>query len=475
MIEEGGRHLGAAAFRETVDRGARWLRAAGIDRSGLLADNGADWVIADAALDRGGIVNVPLPDQFSFPQLAHAVDDVGVDAVLADPGRRSLARELGFSDSGCLPGTDLALLRRARPTPAVPLPPGTIKVTYTSGSTAAPKGVCLGREALDSVAGSLSMLMRSLGIRRHLVLLPLSTLLENIAGVTVPFRSGACCVVPPASVTGVTATRVDPTRFLETIAELRPESLILVPQLLQALVHGVERGWKAPSSLSFIAVGGARLPRDLLEQAREAGLPCYEGYGLSECASVVALNTPAADRAGSVGRPLPHARVRVDDRGEIRVAGAVMSGYTGGGPAGEEIATGDLGAFDDDGFLYVHGRRKNMFITAFGRNVCPEWIEAELLSSPAVAQAFAAGEARPWIAAVITPAPGASAADISAAVHTANARLPDYAKVQRWLLADEPFSFDNGLLTANGRLRRAAIGEHYQQAIHQLYCDALAS
>ncbi len=474
MLEEGARRLGAAAFHAAVDRGARWLRAAGIERSGLLADNGIDWVIADAALDRGGILNVPLPDQFTEPQLLHAVDDVGLDAVLADQRRRALALELGFSGSRRLPGTGLTLLQRAR-VPAAVLPPGTIKVSYTSGSTATPKGVCLGRDALDRVATSLRLLVHSLGIRRHLVLLPLSTLLENVAGVAVPLRSGACCVVPPASVTGVTATAVDPARLLEAIAELRPESLILVPQLLQVLVQGVERGWKAPSGLCFIAVGGARLPQDLLQQARDAGLPCYEGYGLTECASVVALNTPAAERAGSVGRPLPHAGVRIDDSGQICVSGAVMSGYAGGAPAGQEVATGDLGAVDDDGFLYVHGRRKNMFITAFGRNVCPEWIEAELLASPAIAQAFVTGEARPWVAAVINPAAGASAADVAAAVRAGNARLPEYAQVQRWLPADEAFSFDNGLLTANGRLRRPAIGERYQRAIDQLYCDALAS
>ena len=257
---------------------------------------------------------------------------------------------------------------------------------------------------------------------------------------------------------------------------MAPESLILVPQLLQVLVSGAEQGWQVPITLRFIAVGGARVSADLLERADAIGLPCYEGYGLSECASVVAINTPDARRAGSVGRPLPHARVSIGADGEIRVGGAVMAGYTGTGESAmnSEIATGDLGSLDDDGFLYVQGRRKNLFINAFGRNLSPEWIEAELTSSPCIAQAMVCGEARPFSVAVLSPA-GAQVteSDAALAVAAANRRLPGHAQIARWLLVPKPFNYADGLLTANGRPRREAIARRYQDDIDALYLDAL--
>ena len=127
--------------------------------------------------------------------------------------------------------------------------------------------------------------------------------------------------------------------------------------------------------------------------ARVAGLPAYEGYGLSECASVVALNAPGAVREGSVGRVLPHATLRIDEAGEIHVRGATMLGYLGEeGASPEEVATGDLGFINDDGYLYVQGRRKNLLITSLGRNVSPEWVERELLAHTSIGQAVVFGD-----------------------------------------------------------------------------------
>ena len=200
----------------------------------------------------------------------------------------------------------------------------------------------------------------------------------------------------------------------------------------------------------------------LLVRAEAIGVPVFEGYGLSECASVVCVNTPAARRIGTVGRPLAHAAVRLAADGEVEVRGARMLGYLGEpAPASDWLPTGDLGHFDD-GFLVLHGRKKHQFVTAFGRNVNPEWVETELTQQAPIAQAWVHGEALAANVAVIV-ARGAerSDADIDAAVAAANAALPDYARVQRWLRADEAFTPHNGLLTANGRLRRAALAERY--------------
>jgi long-subunit acyl-CoA synthetase (AMP-forming) len=199
----------------------------------------------------------------------------------------------------------------------------------------------------------------------------------------------------------------------------------------------------------------------------------FEGYGLSECASVVALNTEGARRIGSVGKPLAHAQVKFAEDGEILVAGATLLGYTGDAPLqpNEFWPTGDTGHLDEEGFLHLTGRKKNIFITSFGRNVSPEWVERELTLHPAIAQAAVFGEARPWNVAVIVPrgaTPEALAA-VNQAIDEANRVLPDYARVKHWMPAQTPFLPQNGQLTANGRLKRAAIWQLYQTSIEQLY------
>jgi long-subunit acyl-CoA synthetase (AMP-forming) len=215
---------------------------------------------------------------------------------------------------------------------------------------------------------------------------------------------------------------------------------------------------------------------ELLGRAAAAGLPIFEGYGLSECASVVCLNTPDAAHRGSVGKPLPHSVVSVDENGEIHVAGAVMSGYVGGQPHAPDaaIATGDLGEIDPDGFVYVRGRRKNLIINSYGRNLSPEWIESELAQESAIGQAVVFGEARERLVALIAPLhPGVSETVIAECVARANARLPAYARVARFLMLDERPSVANGLATGNGRPRRRQIQERFAPIIDRLQEESI--
>jgi acyl-CoA synthetase (AMP-forming)/AMP-acid ligase II len=302
-------------------------------------------------------------------------------------------------------------------------------------------------------------------------LLPLPVLLENIAGVHAPMLAGATCCVPPLAEVGVGgATSFDPFACLAAIERWQAQSVILLPQMMVALTAALEAGAPRPTQLRFAAVGGAKVAPALIERARAAGLPVYEGYGLSECASVVSLNVPGANRAGSVGRPLAHVGVRIDD-GEILVARSGFLGYLGAETSdGDWLRTGDLGWLDVDGFLHVDGRRKNLLITSFGRNVAPEWPEAELAAATAIAQAAVFGEARPRLSAVIVPRTQAVAdAAIEAAVGAANRRLPDYAQVAFWIRAHTPFSAAEGLATANGRIRRDAVWARYGARLENLY------
>ncbi len=468
-IDDGTRTLTYGQLAEVVRGEAAFLRATGGVRFALLAENGCPWAVGDLALHHLHQLNVPLPPWFSAAQRRHVIDDAGIDTVLTDRKAELLASWPEFHAAGQSPYSGLHVLRRAvEPGARRSVAIGVTKITYTSGSTGDPKGVCLSSAAMNCVSRSLAATLGPAGIQRHLSLMPLPTLLENIAGIHAALRTGASCVVPPESVTGMAYGNLDPQRLLIAIGHARPHSLIVVPELLRVLVRASQAGHELPCSLKFIAVGGAPVSRTLLDEAAEIGLPVFEGYGLSECASVVCLNTPTAVRRGSVGRPLPHARVRIDERGQIHVSGAVMAGYLGNsvqrGPL--EIATGDLGETDADGYLYVRGRLKNIFITSLGRNVSPEWIERELAQEPEIRHAFAHGESQPMVSALVSPAqPGLDASVIEHAVGRANARLPDYAQVRRWVRMPEAPTVSNGLLTANGRLRRERVLERFGELL----------
>jgi long-chain acyl-CoA synthetase len=466
------RSLSYPALSEAVREEARWLQDHAVERCALLADNSAGWIIGDLALMRAGALNVPLPGWFTARQIDHVIHDAGVESILTDEPQRVPSE---FTPAGVAPQSQLTLFRRDARCD-VRVPTRAIKVTYTSGSTGAAKGVCLTRNAIEQVARSLADAM-SAGVARHLCVMPLATLLENVAGVYAPLMLGATCIVPSTRATGLCSGRVDAQKFLQTISRNSPNSLILVPELLRLLIGAAKRGWAPPPDLRFVAVGGASVAPSLIDEANTLGIPAFEGYGLSECASVVCLNTPTASRRGSVGKALPHARVRIDEHGQILVRGAVMTGYLGDEESqSQEIATGDLGRIDADGFVYVRGRMKNMFITSMGRNVSPEWLEAYLLQDSAIGQALVLGEARPYAVALIYPgSDSTSDPQIERAIASANAQLPAYAQIRHWSRLPHALTFKDGLLTANGRPRREAIAERYGALVDAMYHEALAS
>lgn len=443
----------------------------------LIADNGPGWALVDLAALAAGLRIVPIPTFFSAQQTAHALQDAGVDALIQDP---RLAAPEAFRLSAYeplpLPSHVDALALRIRKTspPALGIAPATQKITYTSGTTGTPRGVCLSAATLQAQSRALCEVGGAGPFDVHLSCTPLATLLENLSGLYAPLYGGARTCLPPLNEVGLSgASAFDPGALLDAIGRYAATTLVLVPQQLQALVHTLERrGAASPRSLRFVAVGGAPMPAGLLERAHARGLPAFEGYGLSECASVVSLNRPGAHRPGSVGRVLPGLELQVLADGELCVQGRGFLGYVGEplADATRPVHTGDLGRIDSEGFVHVTGRKKNLFITAFGRNVSPEWVERELAGSAAIAQSAVFGEARPFNTAVIVSASADSA--IEAAVQQANAQLPDYARVQRWLRADAPFSIANHQLTANGRPRREAISTAYRARLDALYPHA---
>jgi long-subunit acyl-CoA synthetase (AMP-forming) len=455
-------------LREEANRLADELRAAQTRVLATLMDNSPAWVVADLAAAEADVVHLPLPLFFTPAQMAHALRLSGADTLLAAP-ESACASWLPATQQAVTVAGQEFLLMRLQASPPPRMPADTAKISFTSGTTGEPKGVCLTAAGMRRVADGLAHAMAPLGIRRHLCALPFPVLLENIAGLLAPMSQGATCVVLPLRELGLSgSSSFDPARFQEAVARHQPHSVILLPQMLRAWTgHLMRQGARAPASLKIVAVGGAAVGAPLIAAARAVGIPAYEGYGLSEGSSVQTLNLPGADQPGSAGRPLPHAAVRVTEEGELQIAGSLFAGYLGeGGSTPEWWPTGDLGTIDADGFVHVHGRSKNVLITAYGRNVSPEWVETTLRSEPAIAQAVVYGDGQPALSAVLwLTQPDMPDHVLAAAVAQANPTLPDYARVGHWVRARAPFDAGSGLATPNGRPRR--------QAILQMHADAL--
>uniref|UniRef100_UPI001032C606 AMP-binding protein n=1 Tax=Pseudomonas antarctica TaxID=219572 RepID=UPI001032C606 len=382
-------------FAEVAYRQQR-LRDEGVNVVALALDNGVDAMLWDLAILFEGLTCLTLPPFFSPAQRAHCLEQSHAERVIAEPHLEAELLGAGYQQHGDFWRKTFA----GRPS----MPSGTAKVTFTSGTTGAPKGVCLSANSVLRVARELHQASHASDPRHHLALLPIAILLENL-GCYAALYAGATLSVPSQRSLGIQgASAVDAGQLLGCLAVRQPHSLILVPQLLLMLVIAAEQKAFSPGGLRFAAVGGARVSKALLQRAQQLGLPVFEGYGLSECASVVCLNRPDAQRPGSVGRPLPHVEIRLAEDDEVLIKGSTLLGYLGHSEQPEQWwPSGDLGTFDEDGFLYLKGRKKHQFVTSYGRNVNPDWVEAELTQSGVIAQAFVYGEALPENHVLILP------------------------------------------------------------------------
>ena len=465
-LHDGRKSWSHAELAAAGEEASRLLRRADVRVLATALDNSPAFVAIDEATGDADRVHVPLPLFFTPAQMRHAVGSSGADALLVEPPLAAIWPELRWEDV-VFAGKALRWTRCA-PAP-VPLPPGTAKITFTSGTTGAPKGVCLGGHAMRQVSESLVATLAPLAIERHLNALPFAVLLENIAGLMAPRLQGAQLQTPPLAELGLQGSSgFDAGRFHAAVQAYRPNSLILLPQMLRAWCGFLmQTRQRAPASLKLVAVGGAAVGAPLLAAAHALGIAACEGYGLSEGCSVQTLNLPWSQRPGSVGRVLPHARIRVAADGELEVAGSLFSGYLGdAAPVPAWWPTGDLGRIDGDGFVHVHGRKKTVLITGYGRNVSPEWIETALRGHPAVLQSVVLGDGEPALSAVLWPVSSEIGDDVlQAAVAAANAGLPDYARIGRWTRGRAAFDPSTGLATANGRPRRDAIAGMHADAL----------
>lgn len=411
--------------------------------------------IVDLALLMADLPALHLPGFFTQQQRDHALAAAGAQALIrdAETGDGSTVEPLGNTP--------------------VALPDVTAKITFTSGSTGAPKGICLSTTHLESVAAAVVAHVGADHAGRHLPLLPPGILLETVAGFYPILLAGGTYLPFAASALGLASPfKPDPGAMLSAISRTRATSLILVPELLRVLVEAMEACHARLPALTLVAVGGARLAPSLIARATDLGLPLRQGYGLTECGSVVALEDGSETVRGTVGRSIGVNRISLADDGEVLIDGPLYLGTPGETRQPGPLRTGDLGTIDDHGRLTITGRKSNVIVTGHGRNVSPEWIESELCAQPGVLQAMAHDDDAGAIGALLVTAPGTDAA---AAVAAANSSLPEYAQIGTWREVP-PFLPSAGLLTGNGRLRRDAIAHRYLRGADAMgFFDRLVS
>jgi long-chain acyl-CoA synthetase len=539
----------AAEIRElALFLAARGLKMG--DRAAIYAGNRVEWMSAALAIQAAGGAMVPIYPSSTTEQTAYVVEhsdakvlfvdgkallarlfesaagpelgalraveaivllDDGLDAmgVLAEvsqrlraagaeaPGSTELERKLvRLSDARALGRAQDAADPRAfeRTMGSVSLDQAAVML-YTSGTSGPPKGVPLthrnvgvnGRDWLDCLAPLLDEGMVDL------LWLPMSHI----------FGFGEACL---GNTLGWTSYLADPVTVLAKLPEVRPSVLMSVPSVWEKLAQGAMREPSVESkiarlreatggSLRFCLSGGAGLKREVKELFHAAGLLLVEGYGLTEASPTLTMNRPDAFRFDSVGKPFPSVEIVLAEDGEILARGpSIFGGYHKDPAASAEaftadgwLKTGDVGRFTEDGFLQIVDRKKDILVTAGGKNVPPVNIEQRFADDPFLAHVVVYGDGKKFLVAGVWPnhaaidahlqasgvAPGARSEAVTALVQRrideVNAKLASYESLKRFVLMDPPLSVEAGLLTPTLKVKRKKVYETYRSAFESLY------
>lgn len=432
----------------------------------IIARNSLDWVLVDLAVAACGKTFIPLPIFFSASQIEHIIQEANIDLVLFDPEYEALIDRLDTPRRELAPYIADARAQETSMAGALWDPQsGGKRIIYTSGTTGTPKGVLLGEEQLNFTLSTLAQNIEASAQDVYLSVLPFALLLEEICGIHIPLFVGGRCVIDTVATEATAAG--DLGALQGAAAQARPSVMVLVPELLRAwTAYLLLNGEKAPASLRFVAVGGARVAPELMEHADRVGLPAFEGYGLSECGSVVALNTPDQAKAGTSGQPLAGLNVEIIE-GEITVSGPnVMDGYLGRTPHQGRLHTGDLGHIDENGFLIVAGRKDSVLVNGYGRNVSPEWIESLYMSDFRIARAVLTQTPDASFCLLIIPtALGESLYEASQSSDTLKslvaqcAPAPHYAHPTSFIALSREDAAQADLFTDSGRPKRTRIAQ----------------
>ena len=390
----------------------------------LWGPNSPHWVLIFFGCIRAGVVLIPL-------DLRSAPDYVARVISRTDPKMAFTSRSTpkGEVDLGVPEVTfeelEAAIEGLPQPEHVDIAPDDLAEIMFTSGTTGDPKGVMLTHRNLTSNMEGISQYIRCNPSSRLLSILPLSHMYEQMGGLFIVLYHGASVTYP---------TSRQPTVLARTMRERRITIMLLVPQALELLMNGIEREVKRQGrealwnrllriaeripfrlrrhlfrrvhkqfggKLDFIVSGGAALDPDLGRKWELLGVKIVQGYGTTEASPVISNHSLRERRLDSTGRPLPNVEVKISGEGEILVRGDnVTPGYwrapeeTAAAFDGDWYKTGDLGFFDDEGFLHIQGRKKDMIVLPSGQNIFPEDIQTVLTKHPNVTDAAVVGLTR---------------------------------------------------------------------------------
>lgn len=547
---DGWADVTCAQFRDDVTAVANGLIASGVergDRVALMSRTRYEWTLVDYAIWAVGAVTVPIYDSSSAEQVAWIIEDSeAVACVVETDDHRAHVASTGLERIWTIDGAGptLADLREAG-APAEQLAErrragradDLATIIYTSGTTGRPKGCVLTHRNIDfNAANALKGLDDYVNRRgQTLLFLPLAHSFARLIQVAVVRTP--CLMRPDADIKNLSNAMREfkPTFLLAmprvfekvfTAAKLRAHAdgrgavfdraekvaiahsaadgkagLFLKAQhaVFDRLVYSKIRaalGGECEMSIS----GGAPLGDRLGHFFRGVGVTVYEGYGLTETAPGVAINLQNAIRVGTVGRPLPGVTVRIADDGEILVRGGnVFQGYWKNEKATAEVLqdgwfhTGDIGSLDEDGYLRITGRKKEIIVTAGGKNVAPAVLEDRLQAHPLVSQSMVVGDGKPFIAALVTidqdafanwladngkPASatvetlqsdGDLRGEVQKAVDAANLAVSKAEAIKEFRILPREFTEEAGEMTPSLKIKRNVVLKEYADEIASIY------
>jgi long-chain acyl-CoA synthetase len=489
-----------------------------------VSENRSEWVIADLAIQMAGAIHVPVHAPLTGPQIAWQIAHSGAKvALLSGPEQAAKLTKLGagapsgvkwVSYDACdehIGGSEIVLLRDVQSTadmePGIEVACQTRKniqadslvtILYTSGTTGEPKGVMLTQGNLASNACATVEAFGYLPDQTRVNFLPLSHIFARTCDLYCWIAEGSrmaiaesretviadCQAVKPTYLNGV------PYFFDRVSRGLCEKKVQDVPGALRAAFGG---------QIAKCCAGGAALPGHLYDYYHGQGVPLLQGYGLSESSPVITLSTVTQHRRASCGRAIPGIELAIAEDGEIITRGPhVMQGYYDNPAATAEVLkdgwlyTGDIGRLDDEGFLYITGRKKEILVTSGGKNIAPVYLESLLTQDPLILQAMVVGDGRSCLSALIVPNPDALRLEIVQRGITVTSpekttRHPDvvalyreridqqladvapYEQVRRFTLLTRGFSIEAGELTPKLSLRRKEIEAHFGREIEAMY------
>jgi len=460
----------------------------------ILMGNVPEWPISDIGTIIAGGVGVGLYPTSSAEQIAYIIDHSDAEFVLVD-SREQLQKVLSVRDQiskvrhiivldaagfdGVTSYRDLIERGRAERSRLAPLlkeraegaaPDDIAIMVYTSGTTGPPKGACLSHRYIINSVESLRQTIPIYDTDVSFSYLPFCHVAERISGLYNRLYAGASAYFVD-----------DLARLGEYMLEVKPTVFASLPRFFEKIhARAVADGAASVKDyfggrIRLATSGGAPLPMEVAEFFEAAGLPILQAYGLTENVCV-AFNRPDNYKFGTVGPPMPGCEVRIAEDKEILVRSEMMfSGYY---KAPEETAkvfrdgwllTGDLGEFDEDGFLKIIGRKKEIIVTSTGKKVPPALLENMLKEHHLISQAMVYGEGRSFLVALITLNAPAPRETIQAMVDNVNRRVSSTESIKRFAILDRDFEIARDEITPTGKLKREVITNRFREVIDELY------